>query len=457
MKSAAAAVLSASAAAIAAAGFWLDSKYHIRSDIAQIQCLKANRTFYQNLCKVHGESDWFFYRTLHSTRGKNDYDEAFIFESRSWTYAELRREIGRLAEVLQALGIRNRTVVAIEAEFLITTYELFDAATTSLDTAAIVPDGTPAMYYNDAQLPKLKKVINYDYGTYDSISQSLPALDHNTLKHERLQPVTPQSADWPSESRPVVRARHTSQYLFTSGTTGLPKASVWPAAYSMMACGSLRWPLMFQKPRRFYISTPIFHGGAAFAALPSTLATSGTVILARRFSVSNFWKDLRRSRANAMFYIGEMIRFLVQAPRDPHHRDEKSSHSLELIYGLGLNATVIRAFRERFGVPWIVEYYGSSEGTTSVAHGTLHNGDKPVGKVACWGPLMRSRFFGQDAFYIIEVDLETGEVWRDPQTGFCKQCAFDEVGKPSHVSLRPCKEHMIMLEKVAKRPQKRSS
>ncbi|KAJ4502673.1 hypothetical protein HRR90_009047 [Exophiala dermatitidis] len=470
MKSAAAAMLPPSAAVIAAAGFWLDSTYHIRSDIAQIRCMKANRDFYQNLCKAHGESDWSFYHTLHSTRGQNDYQEAFVFEGRSWTYAELRGEIGRLAKALQDLGVQNRTVVAMyvnnspefmivwwalyklgaipapvntsitreplkhclrvsEAEFLITTYELFDAVATSLDTAAIVLNDTPSMSYNDTQLPKLKKLINYDYDTYDHVAQSLPELKSNTLKQHHLQPVTPQSADWPIESRPAIRAGDTSQYLFTSGTTGLPKASVWPAAYSMMACGSLRWPLMFQKHRRFYISTPMFHGGAAFAVLPATFATSGTVILARRFSVSNFWKDVRRTRANAMFYIGEMIRFLVQAPPDPHHPDEKASHGLELIYGLGLSAPVIRAFRDRFGVPQIVEYYGSSEGTTSIAHSTLHNGEEGVGKVACWGPLMRSRYFGQDSFYIIRVDLETGEVWRDPKTGLCRQCPFDEVGE----------------------------
>jgi len=129
-----------------------------------------------------------------------------------------------------------------------------------------------------------------------------------------------------------------------------------------------------------------------------------------------------------MFYIGEMVRFLVQAPPDPHHPDEKISHGLELIYGLGIAAPVWRDFRNRFGIPWMVEYYSASEATTLLANSNWKN-DKGIGKVARWGPLMRSRALGQSSFYIIKVDLETSQVYRDPETGYCKQCDFDEIGE----------------------------
>ena len=129
-----------------------------------------------------------------------------------------------------------------------------------------------------------------------------------------------------------------------------------------------------------------------------------------------------------LFYIGEMVRYLVQAPPDPVHPDETKTHGMEVIYGLGITAPVWRAFRNRFGVPWITEYDSATEGTSVICYSKLST-EEPVAKVAHWGPLMRSSWFGQDTFYIIRIDMESGDVIRDPKTGLCIQVAYDEVGE----------------------------
>lgn len=98
-----------------------------------------------------------------------------------------------------------------------------------------------------------------------------------------------------------------------------------------------------------------------------------------------------------------------------------------MAFGLGLAPTIWRQFRERFGVPWIIEYYSASESTVSLVN-TNHN-DFGVGKIAHWGPLMRSKWFGQNSFYIVRTDMETGEIVRDPKTGFCIQAATGEIGE----------------------------
>lgn len=305
---AAARVVIPAAAAVAAVGTWLDAKYDIRSDISQIQCLKRNRQYYDKLTKIHNDSDWSFYHTLHSTYGLNDYTEAFLFEDRSWTYSEFRNEIGRVAQRFQSLGITNRTVVGLyinnspefifawwalykigaipapvntsitrepfkhclrisSAEFLISTYELFDAAVISLGQDRIdFNTSNETLDYQHSDLSILKTIIIYDYGTYPAVSQIVPKATLKALIHNNLPPVTREMGDWPKEIRPKVFAEDTSQYLFTSGTTGLPKASIWPAAFSMMGTSPTRWPMMFEKYRRFYVSTPMFHGGAAYVS-----------------------------------------------------------------------------------------------------------------------------------------------------------------------------------------------
>ena len=245
------------------------------------------------------DDDWSFYHVLHKTYGQNEYDEAFLFEDRSWTYGQFRAEVGRLAIAFQERGIRNRTVVAMminnspefyfcwwalfkigaipapintsitqepfrhclkisAAEYLVCSSELYGPvhASLDLDTAA----SWQGKQYFDSRIPPLRSVYVYDYGTYPQPSALPPGV--NVIVHEKLSPVTPEMAAWPRESRPKLTMEDTSQYMFTSGTTGLPKAATWPTGSGHMAANPHRWPNMFEKKRRFYACTPMFHGGA---------------------------------------------------------------------------------------------------------------------------------------------------------------------------------------------------
>lgn len=463
--------LLASAAAVAATsltGMYLDAKYSIRNDIAQIRGAWSMQRYMEQLAELHGDDDWSFYHVLHSTYDSNHHteQEALVFEGRSWTYRRLREEIGRLAEVLQQMGVRNRMVVGLfinnspefiftwwalyklgaipapintsitgahikhclkvsEAELIITTFEL-----AGIVSQAFNLDEGATDFSSDPSCPQLKRIVIYDYNTYPTVPQWSSQTGISLIRHDDLRPVVPAMGDFPASSRPKVRPTDASQYLFTSGTTGLPKALNWPAAYSLASTCPGRYPNMYSAHRRFYICLPMFHGTASFAALPPTHARSGTVILARRFSRRDFWADVRRSRANAILYIGEMLRYLVQSPPgDPLRFPDETNHGVDLAFGLGLAPSVWQAVRRRFGIPWIVEYYSASEATVSLVNS--NRGERGVGKVAHWGPLMRSSWLGlgQSTFYIVRTDLETGGMLRDPVTGFCVKAAPGEVGE----------------------------
>lgn len=294
----------AAVAVTALVGAGMDARYNIREDIAQIRTGRRQKQYWRQLCRIHGTDDWSFYHILHKTYGQNDYDEGFLFEDRSWTYAKLRGEIGRLAQTFQRMGIHNRTVVAMfvnnspefiftwwalfkigaipapintsisqepfrhclkigDAEYLICSYELFDVAATSLsiDEASNLAHSDT---FHDCRLPRLKSVLIYDYETYprSSVSGFLPK-GVNVVVHKQLPAPTSAMASWDRDVRPKVGPTDISQYLFTSGTTGLPKAATWPCGHAMMGGSPYRWPQMFKRRRRVYLCTPVFHGGAA--------------------------------------------------------------------------------------------------------------------------------------------------------------------------------------------------
>jgi len=83
-----------------------------------------------------------------------------------------------------------------------------------------------------------------------------------------------------------------------------------------------------------------------------------TFIIAPKFSASSFFHQAGQANATIIQYIGELARYLVVSPPNPY--DKK--HRVRLAIGNGMAAGVWEAFRERFGIEEIGEFYASTEG-----------------------------------------------------------------------------------------------
>jgi fatty-acyl-CoA synthase len=88
----------------------------------------------------------------------------------------------------------------------------------------------------------------------------------------------------------------------------------------------------------------------------------GALILKRKFSVHEFWDDVHHYGATMFEYIGELCRYLLNAPPSPLER----GHKIRAITGNGLRPEIWREFQTRFAIPRIVEFYGSTEGNVSM-------------------------------------------------------------------------------------------
>jgi fatty-acyl-CoA synthase len=144
--------------------------------------------------------------------------------------------------------------------------------------------------------------------------------------------------------------------LFTSGSTGAPKAVI---------CSTGRWaficqvnPIAFGPDDVAYSAMPVFHGSALMSALGPCIANGAAFALRRRFSASGFLPDIRRFGATFFNYVGRSLAYILAQPEDPSERDNR------LRFGFGTEASPRdRAeFSRRFGCP-LLESYGSSEGT----------------------------------------------------------------------------------------------
>ncbi len=155
-----------------------------------------------------------------------------------------------------------------------------------------------------------------------------------------------------------IQAKERAFYIFTSGTTGMPKASLmshfrWLKSMSGLGAMGVR----LRRNDTLYCALPLYHNNALTVSLSSVLSSGATFAIARTFSASRFWDDAKLNGATAFVYIGEVCRYLLNQPERPSDR----RNGIRLMVGNGLRPEIWTEFTERFGIDRVAEFYGASE------------------------------------------------------------------------------------------------
>jgi len=203
--------------------------------------------------------------------------------------------------------------------------------------------------------------------------------------------------------------------IYTSGTTGLPKAA------NVSHRRLVQWSFWFAglmdvgPDDRMYDCLPMYHSIGGVVATGALLVRGGSVFIAEKFSTSEFWNEITDWDCTLFQYIGELCRYLVNAPEHPRER----KHRLRLCCGNGLKADVWQEFQARFDIPRILEFYAATEGNVS-----LYNVEGKVGAIGRVPSFLTHRF----PLALVKFDPESGLPLRDA-SGRCVRCAADEIGE----------------------------
>ncbi len=163
--------------------------------------------------------------------------------------------------------------------------------------------------------------------------------------------------------------------IFTSGTSGEPKAV--KCSHGKVAIAGVTMTQRFGLGRDdvCYVSMPLFHSNAVLVGWAVAAACQGSMALRRKFSASNFLVDVRRYGATYANYVGKPLSYVLATPERPDDTD----NPLRAVYGNEGVPDDIERFGRRFGCV-VQDGFGSTEGGVAIAR----TPDSPAGSL---GPL----------------------------------------------------------------------
>nr|XP_008101320.1 PREDICTED: long-chain fatty acid transport protein 6 isoform X2 [Anolis carolinensis] len=388
--------------------FWLDLKFllkALRYGLAVESCRLRGR-----ICTVLDK----FMRMAEKQPDK----PFLVYEGKVHTYKSVDKQSNRVAQLFLKEGVLKRgdTVALLmsnEPDFVHVWFGLaklgcvvaflnFNIRSRSLlhciNSCApkMVVVGADMLGTLEEILPSLQEDIRIWVMTKDS---SLPRVDSilDKLEVSSDNPV-------PDSLRTANSLKDPHLYIFTSGTTGLPKPAVISHLQTLKGAAGM-WAFGVTPDDIIYITLPLYHSAASLLGIGGCINLGATCVLRKKFSASQFWSDCKTYNVTVIQYIGELCRYLCKQPM----KEGERNHKVRIAVGNGVRTDVWKEFLNRFGDIKMCEFYGATEGNICFMNHT--------GKV---GSVGRTNFF-------YKYDFQKEEPSRN-KNGWCERVKKGEPG-----------------------------
>ena len=166
-------------------------------------------------------------------------------------------------------------------------------------------------------------------------------------------------------------AMDTFMMIFTSGTSGNPKAVQVAHMMVLFAGQRLAEKFSLTPEDTCYVSMPLFHSNAVVGGWAPAVM-SGAAVVPATFSASRFLDDIRRYGATFMNYVGKPLAYVLATPERPDDAD----NPLRVAFGNEATDRDIEAFARRFDVH-VDDGFGSTENAVIITR----TPDTPKGSI----------------------------------------------------------------------------
>ena len=345
---------------VAATAAYLDAKYGVAHDLRSLYILiKVTRI--QN--KLVRENKLGAYYRVAENAAIAPNDVFLWFEGRTWTWKQTLHAVHQFAQWFLAQGVRPRDVVALdlmnrpEIAFAWWGLSAIGAAAAMINYNLASKQLVHCLNVSGARLALVDEEAK---SKFEAVGREVQGcgLTWRVVDDAFRQEIAHMTAVAPDESlRQVITPQDLSNLFYTSGTTGLPKASAWHVGRWVRTTWGYALFNRIQHSDILFTQMPIYHASAAIAMHTSLFARCG-LAMGKKFSVKEFWPQVVASRATVIQYVGETCRYLLAAPSSPFDR----AHRVRTAFGNGMRPDVWDAFKKRFNIPVVAEFYGATEG-----------------------------------------------------------------------------------------------
>jgi crotonobetaine/carnitine-CoA ligase len=146
--------------------------------------------------------------------------------------------------------------------------------------------------------------------------------------------------------------------MYTSGSTGLPKGAILSHGHHYVNGAQAAQVLDLSESDVIYVCTPLYHNQAQGYGIWPALVSGASVRIAKRFSASGFWEDVRHHKATILPFVGAMLVILAKQ----HEKITDQKNPLRIGYGIPIPTSLHEVFEERFDLE-LIHLYGSTEAT----------------------------------------------------------------------------------------------
>ncbi|MBU6297079.1 MAG: long-chain-acyl-CoA synthetase [Alphaproteobacteria bacterium] len=395
----------------------------LKREYTYIRCV--TRTMYR-MRRVKPDATRIIVDIIEEHAARRPANIAILYQDRAVSYRGLDEGANRYAHWAMAQGVKRGDVVALlmenRPEYLMAWLGLHKLGAVA---ALVNTNLTGQSLAHSISIAGARHIV-VDAELGGNFADAAPLLDPAPVAWAAGGPVrgardldaelaisSPMTVD--RKARAGLTCKDKAFYIYTSGTTGLPKAANFSHLRMLFMMYGFAGAVNAKQRDRIYCPLPLYHATGGICAVGIAFTAGGTLIIRRKFSAHEFWDDCRTYRATLFQYIGELCRYLLNAPA--HSRD--GEHSIRAISGNGLRPEIWPTFQKRFAIPRIVEFYGATEGNVSML-----NYDGTVGAVGRVPRYMRAVFPTR----LVRFDI-TKEVPVRGEDGFCIECAPGEAGE----------------------------
>lgn len=318
-------------------------------------------------------------------------DASFLFfDDRSYTYAETKESVDRVARGLLSLGFKKGDHIAVlmgnspEWVFVQQAVCKIGCVLIPLNTHSVGREISYMIRQSDAVglvfenhifkhdfIATIKEMGKQEGATSfkDAIRMAFPELrcaiglgddiDDEIINYEGLlsmgDDVEPKVLE---EAADAVSGDDLAMMIYTSGTTGFPKGALLQhKSICFRARVFADWYELGLNDVGFYCQ-PFYHIFGCVAAIESALVSGGALFSSRRFDATEGLEAIQRCRCTMLFCVPAVLDQLLHHPRFDEF--DVSSMRVGVVSGAPAPAALVTEAKERF-VPRLAAGYGCTE------------------------------------------------------------------------------------------------